>query len=79
MPLQGSETEPSIALGTVIDHRVNERLKFRAGATAFKGFFWNFEDTEFLVVDGEGKPLYSRSDQLLPLSVASNDARPGSV
>ncbi|MAE70204.1 MAG: hypothetical protein CME06_07010 [Gemmatimonadetes bacterium] len=54
VPLQGSETEPSIALGTVIDHRVNERLKFRAGATAFKGFFWNFEDTEFLVVDGEG-------------------------
>ncbi len=54
VPLQGSETEPSIALGTVVDHRVNERLKLRAGATAFKGFFWNFEDTEFLVVDGEG-------------------------
>lgn len=53
-PLKGSETEPSLALGATITHRVNERLTLKGGTTAFKGFFWNFEDTEFMVVDGEG-------------------------
>ena len=58
VPLQGSATEPSTALRATISHRVNERLKLRLGATAFDGFFWDFEDTEFLVVDGEGTRVW---------------------
>ena len=53
-PLQGSVTEPTTALSASVTHKVSERLKLSGGVTTFRGFFWNWEDTEFLVMDGAG-------------------------
>ena len=57
-PLQGSVTEPTTALSAAVTHKLNPQIKLRGGVTAFSGFFWNWEDTEFLIADGQGTRIW---------------------
>jgi DNA uptake protein ComE-like DNA-binding protein len=64
-PLQGNNSEPSDALYCEFIHNVNTKLKFSGGFCMFDGFFWNFEDSEFVVLDGEGlRYWFSISDRI---------------
>jgi hypothetical protein len=47
------------ALGSAFTHNVNEYLKFRGLLAYYKGFFWNFEDTQFVVLDSQRGALRS--------------------
>ncbi len=35
-------------------HNVNDRLQFTLSTELYDGFLWNFEDNEFIAVDGQG-------------------------
>ena len=45
----GNALSPSEALNFALTHNVNERLRIKAAVTAYKGFIWTFEDTDFRV------------------------------
>ena len=45
---------PSQAIQAMLVHNVNDRLQFTLSSEIYDGFLWNFEDNEFIVVDGEG-------------------------
>jgi hypothetical protein len=47
-------SSPSQALQGMLVHNPNERLQFIFSSILFRGFLWNFEDNEFVVIDGEG-------------------------
>ncbi len=51
--LGGTAALPGSALGASYTHNFNEWLKFRGFLGFYKGFFWNFEDTEFFVMNSE--------------------------
>ncbi|MCB0300854.1 MAG: hypothetical protein KDE52_12420, partial [Calditrichaeota bacterium] len=44
---------PGTAIGATYTHNFNEWLKFRGFLGFYKGFLWNFEDTEFIVTNSE--------------------------
>lgn len=48
------EASPSEAIQGVLVHNVNDRLQFTLSTELYDGFLWNYEDNEFIVVDGEG-------------------------
>jgi hypothetical protein len=55
----GNSMSPSEALNFAITHNVNERLRIKAAVTAYKGFIWTFEDTDFQVFNSlEGNVRY---------------------
>ena len=45
---------PNRAIQGQIFHNVNERIQIGLSSVMFSGFLWNFEDNEFIVVDGTG-------------------------
>ncbi|MEA3286634.1 MAG: helix-hairpin-helix domain-containing protein [Candidatus Marinimicrobia bacterium] len=45
----GNALSPSEALNVAVTHNVNERFRIKAAVTAYKGFIWTFEDTDFRV------------------------------
>jgi len=45
---------PSQAIQAMLVHNVNDRLQFTLSSEIYDGFLWNYEDNEFIVVDGEG-------------------------
>ncbi|MEJ2634277.1 MAG: helix-hairpin-helix domain-containing protein [Calditrichia bacterium] len=47
----GNIGSPAEAIGGIFTHNFNEWLKLRGFIGYYKGFFWNFEDTQFQVMD----------------------------
>lgn len=45
---------PGQAIQGVLVHNVNDRLQFTLSGEIYDGFLWNYEDTEFIVIDGQG-------------------------
>ncbi|MFH1011576.1 MAG: helix-hairpin-helix domain-containing protein [bacterium] len=52
-PVDGQAVSPSEAIGLQLTHNFSPRLKLRASWLIYDGFFWNFEDTDFVVLDGK--------------------------
>jgi hypothetical protein len=50
----GQAASPSEALQAVLSHNVNDRLLFEFSTEIYDGFLYNFEDNEFIVLDGTG-------------------------
>ena len=64
-PAYGSAAVPSYALGAVVTHNFSDWLKVTGAATYYDGFLWNFEDSEFAVMDGKAlRYWFSISDRL---------------
>jgi DNA uptake protein ComE-like DNA-binding protein len=64
-PSTGNATSPSEALGMELTHNFNDRLKLRTFFGMYDGFFWNFEDSEFMVMDGNSyRYWFSISDRI---------------
>jgi DNA uptake protein ComE-like DNA-binding protein len=49
----GDMTPVGEAIGAGMTHNFSESLKLRAFIGYYKGFFWNFEDTQFVVLESE--------------------------
>jgi hypothetical protein len=49
----GNAATHNEALGITLEHHFSERLEARAFWGMYQGFLWNFEDTDFIVLDGE--------------------------
>jgi DNA uptake protein ComE-like DNA-binding protein len=49
----GTAALTSTALGAQFTHNFNEWLKMRGFLGFYRGFFWNFEDTQFFALDNE--------------------------
>jgi hypothetical protein len=49
--LAGNIGSPGQALGGFFTHNFNQYLKIKGFLGYYKGFFWNFEDTQFMVMD----------------------------
>lgn len=64
-PSSGNVTSPNEALGMSLTHNFNDRLKLRGFFGIYDGFFWNFEDSEFTVLDGNSyRYWFSVSDRV---------------
>lgn len=51
-PLDAQRASPQEAVGIELTHNFSPSLKFKSAWLMYDGFLWNFEDTEFVVVDG---------------------------
>ena len=51
-PIDGQAESPSEALGVAFNHYFAPNLRLRTAWLFYNGFFWNFEDTDFVVLDG---------------------------
>ncbi len=51
-PLDAQGASPQEAVGVEITHNFSPSLKLKTAWLMYDGFLWNFEDTEFIVVDG---------------------------
>ncbi len=49
--LAGNIASPAEALGGFFTHNFNDWMKVSGFLGYYKGFFWNFEDTQFMVMD----------------------------
>lgn len=49
----GTAALPGSALGATYTHNFNEWLKIRGFLGFYRGFFWNFEDTQFFAIESE--------------------------
>jgi hypothetical protein len=47
-------SSPGEALQGRYTHNFNDRLAFTLSTQVYKGFLWNFEDNEFIALDGDG-------------------------
>jgi hypothetical protein len=64
-PLDAQTVSPSEALGVQLTHYFNPRLRVRGAWIIYDGFFWNFEDSDFAVLDGRSaRWWFSISDRL---------------
>jgi hypothetical protein len=64
-PSTGNLTSNNEALGISMTHNFNERFKLRGFFGIYDGFFWNFEDSEFIVMDGHAyRYWFSISDRI---------------
>lgn len=52
-PLDAQGASPQEAVGVELTHNFSPSLKFKTAWLMYDGFLWNFEDTEFVVVDGK--------------------------
>ncbi len=50
-PLDGQGASPTEALGFQLTHYFSSDLRVRGAWLLYDGFFWNFEDTDFTVLD----------------------------
>lgn len=57
-PVSGQSSSPSEAFGVEFKHNANRSLWLSGGATIYDGFFWNYEEGDFYVRDGNGLRLY---------------------
>ncbi|MCX6601292.1 MAG: hypothetical protein NT025_06995 [bacterium] len=51
-PIDAQTASPTEALGAQLTHYFSPRLRVRAAWYIYDGFFWNFEDSDFAVLDG---------------------------
>lgn len=51
-PMDAQTASPSEAMGAQLTHYFSPRLRVRAAWLIYDGFFWNFEDSDFAVLDG---------------------------
>ncbi len=66
-PVSGQVAQPSEVIGATFTHNFNENLTLKAFAGIYDGFFWTFEDNEFLVLDGNSyRYWFSIADRLSP-------------
>jgi len=64
-PSTGNLATHNEALGLSLAHNFNEKMKLRGFFGIYDGFFWNFEDSEFIVLDGNSyRYWFSVSDRL---------------
>jgi len=49
----GNAANHNEALGFTLEHHFSDRLELRAFWGMYQGFLWTFEDTDFIVLDGE--------------------------
>ncbi len=64
-PSTGNLVSPTEALGMTLTHNFSDRLKLRTFFGIYDGFFWNFEDSEFMVLDGNSyRYWFSVSDRI---------------
>jgi len=54
----GNAGAPSDALGMIVTHNINERLKLMGSLMTYKGFLWNFEDTDFRIFNSDTRALH---------------------
>jgi len=54
----GNAGMPSQALGITITHNMNERIKFMGSMMTYKGFLWNFEDTDFRIFNTSSQAFH---------------------
>lgn len=54
----GNAGSPSDALGVTLTHNVNERIKLMGSLMTYKGFLWNFEDTDFRIFSSDTRALH---------------------
>ncbi|MBN2601832.1 MAG: helix-hairpin-helix domain-containing protein [Candidatus Marinimicrobia bacterium] len=54
----GNAGASSDALGMTVTHNVNERLKLMGSLMTYKGFLWNFEDTDFRIFNSDTRALH---------------------
>ena len=54
----GNAGSPSKALGMTVTHNVNERVKLIGSIITYKGFLWNFEDTDFRIFNTDTQALH---------------------
>ncbi len=54
----GNAGTSSDALGMTITHNINERLKIIGSIMTYKGFLWNFEDTDFRVFNTDTRAYH---------------------
>ncbi len=52
-PLDAQTASPQEAVGIELTHNFSPSLKLKTAWLMYDGFLWNFEDTEFVVVDGK--------------------------
>ncbi len=45
---------PGRAISGALTHNVNDRFQVQLVTLMYQGFYWNFEDTEFVLLDGTG-------------------------
>lgn len=51
-PVDAQTASPTEAVGAQLTHYFNPKLRVRAAWLIYDGFFWNFEDSDFAVLDG---------------------------
>ncbi|MBK8130066.1 MAG: hypothetical protein IPK53_14550 [bacterium] len=52
-PIDAQTASPQEAVGIEVTHNFSPALKLKTAWLMYDGFLWNFEDTEFVVVDGK--------------------------
>jgi DNA uptake protein ComE-like DNA-binding protein len=63
--VDGQAVSPTEAIGLQLTHNFSERLKLRGAWFIYDGFFWNFEETDFVVLDGKAtRWWFSISDRV---------------
>ncbi len=66
-PVSGQSAQPSEAIGATFTHNFNQNLTLKTFIGIYDGFFWTFEDNEFLVLDGNSyRYWFSIADRLSP-------------
>ncbi len=64
-PIDAQAASPTEAYGIQFTHNFSRKLKTRAAWLMYDGFFWNFEDTDFQVLDGRSaRWWFSVSDRV---------------
>jgi DNA uptake protein ComE-like DNA-binding protein len=64
-PLDAQTASPTEAVGVQMTHYFSPKLRVRGAWIVYDGFFWNFEDSDFAVVDGKSaRWFFSISDRL---------------
>jgi len=54
----GNAGEENTAFGATISHNFNDRLKLKSSFITYKGFFWNFEDTDFRIFSTDSRAYH---------------------
>jgi hypothetical protein len=64
-PLDAQGASPTEAISIGLTHYLSPKLRVRGAWELYDGFFWNFEDSDFAVVDGKSaRWWFSISDRL---------------